>query len=210
MENDNELAPEIEREEKPAPPSTVGAMLQAARATRGLSLAQAEKATRIHQAYLEALEADDWARLPESTFTKGFLRTYALYLGLDAPALLRQYHQQTRVPAPEGPTIRPATKPLRTPSTIGLNLFVGVLFFLGFVLLAAYIYYRQYLPAATPTPTLVLSTALPPTATPVPQPVRPRPAFPVTSVKVPSRLGARSMMCPLSRWLWTSMKVGQA
>jgi|GEM_PF-1364216 beta-lactam-binding protein with PASTA domain/transcriptional regulator with XRE-family HTH domain len=167
MNEENEIAPEIRREEKPAPPATVGAMLQAAREARGLSLAQAEKATRIRQAYLEALEEEDWASLPESTFTKGFLRTYALYLGLDVPALLRQYHQQTRVPAQEAPTVRPATKPLRTPSTVGINLLVGALFFLGFVLVGAYIYYRQYLPEATPTPTLVISTALPPTATPV-------------------------------------------
>ncbi|MBM3135106.1 MAG: PASTA domain-containing protein [Chloroflexi bacterium] len=167
MNEETEIAPEIGREEKPAPPSTVGAMLQAAREARGLSLAQAEKATRIRQAYLEALEEEDWACLPESTFTKGFLRTYALYLGLDAPALLRQYHQQVKVPAKEEPTVRPATRPLRTPSTIGINLLVGALFFLGFILLGAYIYYRQYLPEATPTPTLVISTALPPTATPV-------------------------------------------
>jgi len=160
-------------------------MLQAAREARGLSLAQAEKATRIRQAYLEALEEEDWASLPESTFTKGFLRTYALYLGLDVPALLRQYHQQVKVPAREEPTVRPATKPMRTPSTIGINLLVGALFFLGFILLGAYIYYRQYLPEATPTPTLVISTALPPTATPV---------FPTQSpdVSVPDLVGLTS------------------
>jgi beta-lactam-binding protein with PASTA domain len=208
MENENELAPEIEREEKPTPPSTVGAMLKAAREARGLSLAQAEKATRIHQAYLEALEADDWARLPESIFTKGFLRTYALYLGLDAPALLQQYHQQVMVPTQGKPTVRPATKPLRTPSAIVPNLFVGALFFLGFVLLAAYIYYRQYLPAATPTPTLVISTALPPTATPLTPTPSPDVTVPdlvgLTSTQAEEKLTPLELKLEILEWRFDS------
>jgi beta-lactam-binding protein with PASTA domain/transcriptional regulator with XRE-family HTH domain len=226
MNNETELAPdeapsrltsrnggrdgasEIEREEKPAQPSTVGALLKAAREARGLSLAQAEKATRIRQAYMEALEADDWARLPESTFTKGFLRTYALYLGLDAPALLRQYHQQNRAPAQEEPTVRPATKPLRTPSTIAPNLLVGVLFFLGFVLLGAYIYYRQYLPEATPTPTLVISTALPPTATPVLPTPSPDVSVPdlvgLTSTQAEEKLKPLSLKLEILEWRFDS------
>ncbi|HEY65023.1 MAG TPA: helix-turn-helix domain-containing protein [Caldilineae bacterium] len=68
--------------------SDLGQWLREAREARGLSLAEVEKATRIRQQYLSALEADDWSALPNETVGRGFLRNYALFLGLDAEELL--------------------------------------------------------------------------------------------------------------------------
>ncbi len=71
--------------------SELGRLLTEARSARGLSLADVESVTRIRQKYLEALEHGDHGKLPRGTVARGFLRTYAAYLGLDAQAMLDLY-----------------------------------------------------------------------------------------------------------------------
>src|SRR5581483_1797967 len=68
-------------------------MLRTAREEKGVSLAQAEAATMIRRAYLQALEDDDHTVLPGAVYTKGFIRNYATYLGLDANNMLSLYHR---------------------------------------------------------------------------------------------------------------------
>lgn len=63
-------------------PSSPGEILRAARLRRRLSLVEAEQATRIRQRYLQALEDDDYAALPTGVYSVGFLRNYAIYLGV--------------------------------------------------------------------------------------------------------------------------------
>lgn len=71
--------------------SELGRLLTEARSAKGLNLADVESVTRIRQKYLEALEHADYDKLPRGTVARGFLRTYAAYLGLDAQALLDLY-----------------------------------------------------------------------------------------------------------------------
>lgn len=75
--------------------SELGQLLSEARSARGLSLADVEAATRIRQKYLEALENGDYAALPEGPIARGFLRTYAAYVGLDTEEALRLYAQES-------------------------------------------------------------------------------------------------------------------
>lgn len=75
--------------------SELGRLLYEARTARQLSLADVEAVTRIRQKYLEALETGDHARLPRGTVARGFLRTYAAYLGLDVQGLLDLYSQES-------------------------------------------------------------------------------------------------------------------
>lgn len=63
-------------------PSTPGEILRAARLRRRISLTEAERATRIRQRYLQALEDDDYGALPTGVYSVGFLRNYAIYLGV--------------------------------------------------------------------------------------------------------------------------------
>lgn len=63
-----------------------GAWLKQAREDKGISLAEAEQATRIKASYLAALETSDWAALPSEVQARGFLRNYATFLGLDPDA----------------------------------------------------------------------------------------------------------------------------
>ena len=67
---------------------TPGQALAARRAERGLSIEQVAASTRILAEHLRALESDDFERLAAPVYAKGYLRTYATYLGLDADELL--------------------------------------------------------------------------------------------------------------------------
>ncbi len=72
-------------------PSGIGERLRNARQTRGLSLEEIEAGTRIRRRYLEALEAEAFDEVPGPAYVKGFLRTYATYLGLSPDDLVALY-----------------------------------------------------------------------------------------------------------------------
>ncbi|HYI15537.1 MAG TPA: helix-turn-helix domain-containing protein [Thermomicrobiales bacterium] len=88
-----------------------GQLLGQAREAKGVSLAQAERATRIRRDYLEALEAHEFSRLPASTYARGIVRNYAAYLGLDPAEMLAGYEALTDT-RPSSIEVIPATKPL--------------------------------------------------------------------------------------------------
>ena len=68
----------------------IGPMLEQARKDRGLSLAEVEQATKIRKRYLQGLERDDYGALPDAIYARGFLKTYANFLGLDGEHLAWQ------------------------------------------------------------------------------------------------------------------------
>lgn len=65
-----------------------GATLREAREKLGLSVADAADQTKLAPRQIEALEADDYAHLPEMAFVRGFVRSYAKILHLDPQPLL--------------------------------------------------------------------------------------------------------------------------
>src|SRR2546430_13430502 len=69
----------------------IGERLRNAREAKGLTLAVAETLTRIRATYLSALEEEQFARLPGAVYARGYLRTYALALGLDPDDLMEAY-----------------------------------------------------------------------------------------------------------------------
>src|ERR671915_1576121 len=68
----------------------IGRVLERARKDRGLTLEDAEKATKIRRRYLEGLEKDDYTVLPDAVYARGFLKTYANFLGLDGDGLSQE------------------------------------------------------------------------------------------------------------------------
>lgn len=70
---------------------SIGKILYDARVAKGLTLLDAEKATSIRCSYLDALEQDDYSKLPEEVFIKGIIRNYGNYLGLNGPELVDLY-----------------------------------------------------------------------------------------------------------------------
>ena len=93
-DNNSEQIPPI-----PATPS-LGAMLREARNQLGLSISDVVAQTKFAPRQIEALEADDFENLPETAFLRGFVRSYAKILNLDADTLLAAL-PQAESPAPE-------------------------------------------------------------------------------------------------------------
>ncbi len=62
--------------------STVGSYLREVRESKGIDLKEAADVTRIGRNYLAAIEDDEFDKLPSAAYVKGFLRAYAVYLGL--------------------------------------------------------------------------------------------------------------------------------
>jgi len=111
--------------------------LLAARERKGVDLYRAERDTKIRARYLAALERGDYRELPGAVYTKGFLRNYALYLGLDPDEVLLQWRRErgdAREPQPVISVPRPIAAPRRgltfSPSLIVFALLA--LFVLGF------------------------------------------------------------------------------
>jgi cytoskeletal protein RodZ len=69
----------------------LGEVLRTAREARFIDLARVERDTKIRVRYLSALERGDYRDLPGAVYTKGFLRNYGLYLGLDPEYLVDLY-----------------------------------------------------------------------------------------------------------------------
>ena len=72
----------------------IGNSLREARERRGIDFAQAEISTKIRGKYLRALEDEQFALLPAQTYVKGFLRTYAEYLGLDGQLYVDEFNSR--------------------------------------------------------------------------------------------------------------------
>jgi cytoskeletal protein RodZ len=74
----------------------IGRCLEQKRKERGLSLEDVEQATKIRKRYLTGLEREDYAMLPDAVYARGFLKTYANYLGLDGEVLSRQLKSNSK------------------------------------------------------------------------------------------------------------------
>jgi hypothetical protein len=72
----------------------IGRSLREARTRRGLDLPQIERDTHIRGKYIVALEDEEFDALPGPAYAKGFLRTYADYLGLDSQQFIDEYNSR--------------------------------------------------------------------------------------------------------------------
>jgi cytoskeleton protein RodZ len=79
----------------------IGSSLREARIRHGVELAQVDADTHIRTRYLKALEDERFDLLPGDAYARGFLRTYADYLGLDAELFVDEY--KARFAPPEEP-----------------------------------------------------------------------------------------------------------
>jgi len=98
--------------------SHVGETLRQARNRRKVELSEVETATRIRLRYLQAIETEDWEVLPGGVYTRGFIRTYANFLGLDGDRLADDYRasvegkaSDSAAPAPGASAPRPSSGP---------------------------------------------------------------------------------------------------
>ena len=72
----------------------IGNSLREARARQGLDYPQVELATKIRAKYIRALEEEHFEVLPSGTYIKGFMRSYAEFLGLDGQLYVDEYNSR--------------------------------------------------------------------------------------------------------------------
>jgi cytoskeleton protein RodZ len=115
-----------------------GEHLKRERELREVSLDELSKATRISNRFLQALENEDWGKLPGGVFGHGFVRSIARYLGLSEEALLGEYDlaRAEKAPAAAPKAAEPIPSP---PKWIPVAVVLG-----GLLLLVLFLYGAMY------------------------------------------------------------------
>lgn len=162
-----------------------GETLRQARAQKGVTLREAEQATRINRHHLAALEDENFAALPPLIYQRGIVRNYAVYLDLDASKMLGVFEAAIGSTVKDPQSSRPLPPP-DMPSHWAPNFAI-----IGFgVVVTAIVFawvYSIWLaptddladPAATQTPTTI-------TRTQEPARTAPEPPAPPTTVAQPT------------------------
>ena len=113
---------------------TFGERLKRERELREVSINEIASATRIAPKFLEALENEQWNKLPGGVFGHGFVRSIARYLGLNEEDFLSEYDMarvEANAPAPPKPEERIPSPPKWVPA-VALLLLIAALFGLFF------------------------------------------------------------------------------
>jgi cytoskeleton protein RodZ len=103
----------------------IGNSLREARLRQGLEIPRIEAETKIRGKYLRALEEEQFEVLPGDTYVKGFLRTYADYLGLEGQLYLDEYN--SRFMTAEETPVAQSTTPKRRSRPVESNFIVVAL-----------------------------------------------------------------------------------
>ena len=133
----------------------LGEVLRAAREAKGVDLTRVERDTKIRARYLTALEHGDYRDLPSAVYTKGFLRNYGLYLGLDTEYLIDLYRLESSTAAGDRVSVAPPPRPIAVRRSRGFvltpNIVVAALLTVMVVAIGAYLATQLIAFAGTPT-----------------------------------------------------------
>ncbi|TAM77258.1 helix-turn-helix domain-containing protein, partial [bacterium] len=80
-----------------APLLSLGEQFRAAREARGVTLSEVAERIHIRSVYLQAIEEEDWPSIGAAVYVRGFLRTYARFLGLDPEGAVAQFNDLTGI-----------------------------------------------------------------------------------------------------------------
>jgi cytoskeletal protein RodZ len=77
----------------------LGPHLERKREERGMTLHELAQMTRIKMTYLEMIEQGEFDQLPPLPYSRGFVRTYATYIGIDPDAVVKQFNLEAGLTA---------------------------------------------------------------------------------------------------------------
>ena len=103
----------------------IGTSLREARLRQGIELPRVEADTKVRSKYLRALEEEHFDVLPAETYVKGFLRTYAEYLGLDGQLYVDEFN--SRFARSDEPFVPPSTPQRIRPRRMESNFIIVAL-----------------------------------------------------------------------------------
>jgi cytoskeletal protein RodZ len=76
----------------------VGEIFRAKREQKSLSLKEVESSTSIRTTYLQAIEEGNIGKFLSTVYMYGFMRQYALYLGLDIEKMIKEFPELFKIP----------------------------------------------------------------------------------------------------------------
>ncbi len=127
---------------------TIGDRLKQMRLEKGLTLEQVSDVIKIRKRYLQAIETSDYDVFASTVYTKGFLKNYAVFLGIDADRAVALYRRECEEKQEKG--LDAAQKPINEPKFV---LTPGKIIFVVFIVtilgLFGY-FYNQYQKFAAP------------------------------------------------------------
>jgi len=123
----------------------LGERFRAAREARGLSLSDVAEHIRIRSVYLAAIEDENWSAIGAPVYIRGFLRTYARFLGLEPEEVVADFNSQASAPpapTPAAPGAPPRTSYLAEegPPARALSPLIWVASLVAVVLIAIVVY----------------------------------------------------------------------
>lgn len=136
---------------------TLGEKLRQAREERGITISEVAEQTRISPLYIESIEKDEFKILPGGIFNKGFVKSYAKYVGVDENEALQDYARQMAAaetePLDEYRNYRPEvlTDDRASSSVVPTIVFAGIILALmtgGILFVVSYIQNQQAEPQA--------------------------------------------------------------
>lgn len=116
---------------------SLGEILISARKEKKLSIQDIVKATKIEAKYIKALENNDFQKLPSSTFTKGFIRNYAIQIDIPPDELIAVFRRDYHLPQSQSSKTKNTSKikqkfPAISPNSWRLVI-VGIITFFGYL-----------------------------------------------------------------------------
>src|ERR1700684_4119143 len=137
----------------------LGEEFRSAREARGLTLSDVAEQIHIRSVYLSAIENEDWTAIGAPVYVRGFLRTYARFLGLDAESAVARFNETA--PAERPAAVTTATPDMRDGNAPSLWAVAGAIVAL---LLVAFVGYEWWQYAHGPASDAIVE------ASPAPQP----------------------------------------
>lgn len=157
---------------------TLGEELKRLRENKDLSIREVAEATHIGGRFLQAIEADNYSILPGGIFNRGFVRSYARFVGLDEEQALLLYNQQLEAQGGEAPrSMAPSLDGIEeeVASPWGsIALIIIILLLLSAGIYTAYRWFKgedatsQIVVTSTPAPSVSASPSTEPNASPTP------------------------------------------
>lgn len=187
----------------------LGERFRAAREARGLSLSDVAEQIRIRSVYLAAIEDDNWSAIGAPVYVRGFLRTYARFVGLDSEEVVTEFNAQSHTPpVPDHTDIERNTTPDRRDrherrTTGGASsLLVWAAAVVAVLLIAFVVYQALTLPGRSTAP--VAEVTATPLASATPEPTT-TPLLATNGQKLPD--GPKSMALVLTAPSWMRVTI---
>lgn len=169
-----------------------GDRLRREREMRGVTLDEISASTKIARRHLEALESENFDTLPGGIFNRGFVRSYARFLGIDEEQAVADYNEasgEQSQPEPSFPLDIPEPQPQLNPRRSSLPLLLALLALV--IVLGIFWARSKRQPEANENPPASSPTGSPPAATPDVTPASAAPQQPAaTEVAAPARTPA--------------------